>query len=344
MAFRAITLAATLAVASLCFAQDGLQTPITPGTVQQLGLGGPEHGFDKTGTITGFVLTLEGRPVRDAQMQLRDTSTGAMISQTSVRQNGSFSFENVPMGKYEVVATSGVNEAREIVTVDHGDGQVTLRIAAPVSEPGSGSTVSVKSLKVKDKARSEFLHAEQAFHKGKLDEAKQKVGKALEVDPDYAEALTLRGILYINDARYEDGVADFQHAIKQDPNYAMAPIAMGAALNHQAKFQEAQRSLERGIQLNPASWQAYFELAKCYMGQNDYRSALKNAVKAESMMQEYAPIYLVKANALLGLKEYADAATELERYLSKDSSSPTAADAKRALDQARAFTAEASEK
>ena len=88
--------------------------------------------------------------------------------------------------------------------------------------------------------------------------------------PNYAEALTLRGVLALNQQDSQAAIADLDKAIQADGNYAMAYMVMGSALNMQSKFDEAIRSLQRGQSLAPNYWQGYFEMGKSYIGKADY--------------------------------------------------------------------------
>lgn len=298
--------------------------------------------IDSFGSISGVVCTIDGRPLREVTVQLRDTMTGNIVSNGTSRINGSFDFYNVPPGHYEVVALKGVDEAHERVHVATSQATVTLRMAAPVSEPGAGNTVSVKALQIPGKARNEYQKARQAFNKGKFEDARKRVEKALQIFPRFAEALALRGILRANDKDYAGAQQDLQQAINDDSNYAMSFFALGATQNQLGKFTDAQQTLEEGLRVDPTSWQGYFELSKCMLGQDNYRNALKYVVKAEDIGSGYAPIHLVKAHALLGLKAYDEAAIEFERFLNQDPKNPGAPEARQALAQARAFAAMAS--
>lgn len=298
--------------------------------------------IDSFGSVSGVVCTIDGRPLREVTVQLRDTMNGNIISSGTSRMNGSFDFYNVPPGHYEVVALKGVDEAHERVQVSNSQATATLRMAAPVSEPGAGNTVSVKALQIPGKARKEFQKAQEAFNKGKFEDSRKRVDKALEAFPQFAEALTLRGILRVNNKDYAGGQQDLQQAINDDSNYAMAFFALGATQNELGKFTDAQQTLEEGLRVDPTSWQGYFELSKSKLGQEDYRNALKYVVKAEDIGSGYAPIHLVKAHALLGLKAYDEAAVEFERFLNQDPKNPGAPEARQALSQARAFAAMAS--
>jgi len=141
----------------------------------------------------------------------------------------------------------------------------------------------------------------------------------------------------MNDGATADGMGDFQAAIKADPNYALAYTTLGAALNESQKFEDATRTLLRAVAIQPRAWQAYYELAKASLGQGDYKTALKNVSKACEISQEYPPVHLVRAHAMLGLKMYEDAVSELELYLTQDPSGSGADSARKTLSMAKSF-------
>lgn len=290
------------------------------------------------GSVTGSVRAIDNRPIPNARVDLRSTDHSSVLGSTRTNELGSFELHNVPPGQYEIVATIGISEARERVTVSEMDAQITLRVSTAAQEAGSSeTTVSVAEYKVPDKARKEFEKAEKLMRESKLKESRERVEKALSIYPRYANALTLRGILKLSDNQAEEGLKDLDDAIKADPSYGMAYTAMGAAYNHLGKYNDAVRVLERGAALQPDAWQVYFELAKSNLGLGDYKTALKNATRAREMTAEYPPIHLVKAHALLGLRQYPDAVSELESYLSREPNSPNSASAREALDKAKAF-------
>jgi len=311
-----------------------------------LSLAAQNSSFDQfprinSANINGSVRSLDNQPVTNARIDLRDNSTGAIASSTYTADNGMFELYNISPGDYEVIATQGTSETRDNVRVlANVDANLSLRMKTNGVAPDSAATVSVSKLKVPDKASKEYEKAAKAFHNNKIGEARKHVEKALSIYPNYAEALVIRGIIAIGDQKVDEGEADLQQAIQADPNYGMAYIAMGAALNQQGKFQDAQRTLERGISLSPDLWQGYFETSKAAMGLNDYRTALTNAERASTLSkEEYPPIHLIKAHALMGLKRFDQAVTELERFISRDPQGPDAANARLALDRAKAFAA-----
>jgi tetratricopeptide (TPR) repeat protein len=207
-------------------------------------------------------------------------------------------------------------------------------------DPNGNSTVSVAQLKVPERAAKAYAKAQEAFHKNKRDEARSQVDKALQLFPRYAQALTLRGLLYLDDQQPAQAIEPLEQAIKYDFSYGMGYVVLGAAYNLLARYDDAQRSLQRGVALLPTSWQAQFELSKAELGKGQFSEALRHVNRAGDLAPAGFPaIHLVRAHALLGLKNYTDAITELERYLGGESNSVASAKARETLNRARAFAA-----
>jgi len=341
MYVRALVLSLSLFTTALAFSQVSLPNSASEAVVNPT-LSGPlsssRSPIANMGTVSGVVLSMDGRPIDRAVVELHDIGTGTTVASVQTARSGNFSFSNVPSGEFEVVANVGVDQAHDRVSVNHGDGTVTLRISTPVGAPGSGSTVSVQSLLAPVKAQDEYRKAHQAFLKSKFADAWNLTQKALMAAPRYAQALTLRGILRINKSDLKGGEEDLQSSLKSDPNYGLTYFAMGAAMNMDRRYDEAQRTLEQGLKVQPNSWQGYLELAKSMMGKSDYRAALKNIVKAESLQPNFPQLHLVKAHALMGLKFYDEAVAELEQYIKTAPEGPDSVQAKQSLEQARTFT------
>jgi tetratricopeptide (TPR) repeat protein len=109
----------------------------------------------------------------------------------------------------------------------------------------------------------------------------------------------------------------------------------------QQKFDEAMQTLQRGQSLAPDSWQTYFELARSYVGKQDYVSALRQIDRAQSLIPaEYPALLLVRAQAHLGLKQYETAVQELQTFLQKEPNGPNSAAAENMLQQASELVAQ----
>jgi Tfp pilus assembly protein PilF len=291
------------------------------------------------GSVTGSVVSLAGNPLRDVQVQLQDLNTGSSVARTFTDSSGSFLFSGVPSGAYELVAVSGMYQASDRVEVRGMTASTILRIPlrdAPPRDGGGSNTVSVAQYRVPEKAREEFMKAQAASSKLKIEEAQKHVQRALEIHPNYADALTLRAILELNQSDIKAAVDDTQRAIQSDSSYALAYTVMGSALNAMGSFDEALRVLQRSETLAPDTWQTYYEQGKAYLGKSDYRSSMQQLDKAASMGHSDFPLmHLVRARAFLGLAQYEDATAELETFLRKEPDGPESQQARIMLEKAK---------
>ncbi len=301
-------------------------------------------GQHSDNTLTVSVRDKADQPIPDARVDVRAVmSTGGSYSGYTNRA-GMLELTGLGDGTYEVSVQKGVSQSTDRVEVGAGMASISLRIDTndqSAAEVGSnGATVSLAQYKVPKKAREEFKKAESALNERKTDEAQKHLAKALEIHPEYADALTMRGIMNLEQKNYEAATADLDHAIKADPGYAMAYIAMGATFNMMQRFDEALRSLDRGVALAPQSWQAYFELSKAEVGKSNYETAIRAADKAQELSDgKYPLVHLLKAHALLALKQYDPAMGELQAFIDQAPKAPQAENARTTLEQVRAFVA-----
>jgi len=290
-------------------------------------------------SLNGTVMSADNRPLKDVQVDLRDAN-GSTLNSVYTNAAGMFEFSQVNSGLYDVVATSGLEQTHQRVEMDRMPTAINLRMAvrSTPSDGNSANSISVAQYRVPAKARDELKTARAASLKGKNAEAEKHLAKALEIYPKYADALTLRAILKMDSNDRPGAVADLQQAIQDDENCALAYIVMGSVLNTEQKFDDAIRTLQRGEALSPDSWQVYFELGKALTAKGQYEPALRQLEKAQALApKDYPPIHLVKARAMMGLDNYSDEMAELQQYLDKEPPGANSAQARKMMDQARAF-------
>jgi tetratricopeptide (TPR) repeat protein len=332
---RYILLSSTL-FTSFCFAQIGIWS--TPHRDMPLG-----SGFaSSSGSLQGVVIdALNNKPLQGARVELHDVSNGSVVSSVYTNSAGQFDFGSIPQGIYRVIALQGVSQAEDRVDVSAMGTTVSLRM--PAMNRGSaalgGNTVSVAQYKVPEQARTEYVKAAQASDRTKQQEALKHVARALEIYPKYADALTLRAILTLA-SNTQSAISDLEKAIEADSNYALAYTVLGSAFNSQEKFDQALQTLQRAQTLAPDAWQSYFEMARAYLGKADFQSALRQLDKAQSLLpSDYAPLRLVKAQALMALKQYGAALAECQAYLAKDPNGPNVLVARKMMERAQELSA-----
>src|SRR5215467_10910151 len=232
---------------------------------------GPQSPFSSSrmregGSITGTVQDIHANPLKDVLVELTNVN-GVVLNSTYTSVSGNFEFFNVSQGSYTVRATAGMQQISEHVESNGFTNTVAIRMdGTDKPEDGvNGNAISVAQYKVPGKAREEYRKARDAMEKGKDEDARKHLAKSLEIYPKYADALTLRAVLALNQHDAPAALADLDQAVKADSNFAMAYMVMGSALNMQGKFDEALRALERGEAIAPDYWQGHFEMGKSFI-------------------------------------------------------------------------------
>jgi len=117
---------------------------------------------------------------------------------------------------------------------------------------------------------------------GKLDEAIPRFRKAIQLQPDYAEAHLNMGVALAEGAKWEEAVAEYKKAIAL-PTLSTPHVAhqnLGLALYHMKRYREAEDSLRFAISLDPHMAAPYYHLGLVYAAENrseDAKSVFRRA-------------------------------------------------------------------
>jgi tetratricopeptide (TPR) repeat protein len=105
----------------------------------------------------------------------------------------------------------------------------------------------------------------------KYDEAVQAYDKAIDINPQYAEAWAGKGAALYDQHKYDEAIQAFDKAIDIDPQYIIAWLLKGISLADQGKYNEAVQAYDKAIDINPqasAAWH-YKSLALKALGMNE---------------------------------------------------------------------------
>ncbi len=297
--------------------------------------------------VSGVVRDNHNNGLSGIRVELQSTETGRTVASALTWGNGTFEIPNVPKGQYEIVAYSGLHEARYRIEYP-SCGDLTLRLpvdSGADTSAGDASSVSLSQMKVPGKARKLFQKAMSAFRMAKLDDAFSFVQQALGMYPDYAQALALRGVMNMQRGETQKAEPDLQKAVELDYSDDITYVALASLYNTEGKFDNALQILERGMSVHPNSWQALSEKARAEIGKREYDSALKSLAKAE----HYAPpniayLHLFRAKALTGINNRTGAVAEVEKYLEMEPNGNNAVAARKMLAQLKGAPTEEAKK
>ncbi|MBF0525101.1 MAG: tetratricopeptide repeat protein [Deltaproteobacteria bacterium] len=101
-------------------------------------------------------------------------------------------------------------------------------------------------------------------HFGQTQEALEKYRKALELDPNSANAHNNLGVLYSNLRQHQEALTEFQEAVRLNPGYASAHNNLGNAYVMLGKQDEAVLEFQTALSVDPNYINAMVTLAKLY--------------------------------------------------------------------------------
>ena len=128
---------------------------------------------------------------------------------------------------------------------------------------------------------------------GEYDAAIEAYGKAIELNPTYAEAYRARGSTAIEQSaelqqESDDAagaLADFRQAIFFDPQMAAAYTNSGDVLMDQDEVERALRSYARAISIEPADPYAYSRRGRALAAMEKYRDAARDYALAQELAE-----------------------------------------------------------
>jgi tetratricopeptide (TPR) repeat protein len=115
---------------------------------------------------------------------------------------------------------------------------------------------------------------------GHFAEAIQECHRALELDPYCAKACSNIGYALAAQGHWDEAVRWFEHALQLQPNDPGFHANLGVALATLGKSDQAIQHYERAIQLNPDFAQAHFNLGNALADRADWADAIQHYQRA----------------------------------------------------------------
>ena len=258
--------------------------------------------YGQQGSVSGYVVDQEGKPLPGIIVQLVRVAVGQHFDAKTDR-NGDYFHADLPGGEYELTIVKDghsftlptrlgpvgpVIEVDGTIQTTYTINEVTVnfdlrQLAAYDIE--QQKRIRLEDLQIPRKARDEFKRAFDA--KDDVETAKRHLEKAIEIAPNYEEALNNLGTICYRTQRYSDAALLFERALnthprsivarlnlatallqlkqyeraakenlavlESHPNEDIAHAQAGIALLHIGRFDEAISHLDRAKQLDPSS-------------------------------------------------------------------------------------------
>ena len=142
--------------------------------------------------------------------------------------------------------------------------------------------------------------------------AKEAAQKALELDSTLAEAFTAVGeVLGWYEWDFEGAVQKLKRAIELNPNYAQAYFVLGSVLPCLGRIDDAIPEVRRALELDPLHWEVGYWLARFLLYQGDYDGAIDQSRTMLEIHPQLYRAYLIIGHAHL---QKGDPEAALEQY------------------------------
>ena len=150
-------------------------------------------------------------------------------------------------------------------------------------------------------------------HQLRRPDAASLVGRAVLLDPDFAEAHNDRGVILAANGLFADALSCFERAVALNPGYSEARNNLGRGLRSLGRFDEALTQFELVLKSAPDSPVAHFNLASVFelIGRNP--DAEKHYRSAIALRPDFVDAYIHLASLLQSTDRLPEALAHAER-------------------------------
>ncbi|HEU0184468.1 MAG TPA: tetratricopeptide repeat protein, partial [Blastocatellia bacterium] len=286
--------------------------------------------------VFGRVSLPDGRPAARVRVFI-ETNNGLKREMLSDDQ-GNYEFRGLGGGRYRLSAINP-NEPKqysEPAESDTGRAAVSNRFQVDIylrlPQHDTETTYNPGVVNAAEAAQNIPKAARKAYDQGvRLQKENQQekafiaFNQAIELYPEYFQALTERANLLMGGGQLAKAAADFERALRLNEKYVPALRGLGYCQIQQKQFEAAVSNLERAFAMDPKVPLTLLLLGYANLSLNRYEPAkqcLEEALKLGPESAARAHVYL--AEVFANEQKFKEAADSIRRYLNLK---PDAADA-----------------
>lgn len=272
-----------------------------------------------SGEIAGTVLRGGGNlPAAQVAVSLRSKAFGVFRSILTDRE-GHFAVQGLPFDSYEIFAQEpGHDSVRTTVRLDGVASNLTLHLDPTRPESGAynSATVSVRTLRIPEKAINEYQRGLQSLAKKDFSDSLEHFAKATAAFPNYFEAYYHAGVAQLRLGQRDEAMQAFQQAVDaSNGKYAKATFGIAAVLLDWGNASEAELVTRRGLEEDENAAEGYLLLGIALLRLSRTDEAEKSVHEALLRSPASAEAYLLSSDIHAQRAEYRDQLHDLETYL-----------------------------
>jgi TolB-like protein/DNA-binding winged helix-turn-helix (wHTH) protein/Tfp pilus assembly protein PilF len=146
--------------------------------------------------------------------------------------------------------------------------------------------------------------------------------KAVEIDPQSAEAHASLGLVFSHSWNWAGAEAEFRRALELDPQYANAHHWYGDYLSIKSRHDEALAEARRALELDPLNLMIGTWVALRYYQARDYPRAIEQGRNSVELDSNFAAAHLLLGEAYVQAGLRSEGVSELKRAASLSGGSP----------------------
>lgn len=150
-------------------------------------------------------------------------------------------------------------------------------------------------------------------HQLNRSDALSLLGRAVMLNPEFAEAHNDRGVILAATGQFADALSSFERAVALNPGYTEARNNLGRGLRSLGRFDEALQQFELVLKSAPDSPLAHFNLASVYELAGQKPDAERHYRSAISLRPDFVDAHIHLASLLQDLDRLPEALAHAER-------------------------------
>ena len=155
-------------------------------------------------------------------------------------------------------------------------------------------------------------------HLQRYNDALAEIHRAIELNPKDAEAYNIQGLIYHDLRQYDDALSDLHRAIELNPNLGDTYINRSITYRHLQRYNDALADVHRAIELDPNLADGYVNRGNIYTNLQRYDNAIADYTHAIELDPTNALAYSNRGNTFAERQRYNDALVDVNRAIELD--------------------------
>jgi tetratricopeptide (TPR) repeat protein len=201
-----------------------------------------------------------------------------------------------------------------------------ISIAGKLSETKLAQAEILLSLtpQIQLSAEEYFKFGNGLFDADRLEEAIESYDKAIELNPDYSEAWSNKGVTLSALGRYGESIQSYNKAIELKSDYYDAFYNKGVALDNLCRYKEAIQSYDKATELKSDYYDAFYNKGVALGILSQFEEAINSYDRVIELKPDYSDAFYNKGIALGNLGRHEEAINSYNKVIELKPNFPSA--------------------